>query len=506
MTPDLTLPPTAPSVGHFDDKPMELRPAALYTLVNLTDSDLQDLQEVCESETCTDILGSNVRLAPRPRFVGASLQDIYDHHLKQNEQNNQDPPLDPTHFIVAFTKDWKEKGVLLVTLDDHNLECKTDFFRIKPEYSGITFIGIRIGNIDWSEAKDLYSLPPDNTNSGDDHDNQSSPSEPTSPFDPGSPTSGPISPSSPAARDSTSIAVYAIPSLDYKELITTLEPNGSRKDPKLFNCRLQAILSSSNPTEEAMNLHPLRCSRNPFFHKFLFLIADTPDFMETGVLLASLGGKIKDKTFPERQTQRVACLASATTQDTICMMAQGLRPWTQPEGTYCIYVFRWDGMDGKKKQRPETVAPLLDTEWMKRVPGEERILFAGNRFERKEGKSGRKVKEWDLKGAVEKWPEICWEQRFRERFLRRYFVVVDNGDMKGEGVLLVRVDWNGDVAGEKEKMKVKGGNLVGDQEGRVETWRVEVGEALDVVKGVVEGNREWEGAVVDFGVQENGSL
>ncbi|KAK3988875.1 hypothetical protein QBC44DRAFT_292281 [Cladorrhinum sp. PSN332] len=484
--PDMTLPPTAPSVGHFHDKPMELRPAALYTLIDLTDTELQELRQVCESETSTDTPGSNVCLAPRPRFVDEPLRAILDYHLEQNQQNNQNPPLDPTHFIVAFTKDWKRNGVLLVTLDDDDLECKTDSFKIKAEHSGITFIGIRIGNTDWSEAKDLYSLPTeDGTNPGDDgdeggdddDDDQNPPPEPTPPDDPGSPTS-----------------VYAVPGVDVKKLIVTLEPNGPRKDAKNFNCRLQAILSSSDPVREAMDLHPQRCNRNPFLHKFLFLIADTTDFVESGVVLASLGGKVKDKVFPEKATQRVACSARATYQDMICMMAQGLRGWTPPEGLYCVYVFRWNGAgDGnKKKQRPETVAPLLDPKWDRRVTGEDKLILAGNRFERKPG-SLPKVKEWDLRGAVEKWPEVCWEQRFKRNFSTKYFIAVDNGDVEKEGVLLVKVDWDGNVSVGKEKMKSRGAEQM-EEGGKVETWRVGVGEALDVVKGVIEGTREWEGS------------
>ncbi|KAK4160449.1 hypothetical protein QBC43DRAFT_270623 [Cladorrhinum sp. PSN259] len=508
--PDLTLPRTAPSVGHFHDKPMELRPAALYTLVNFTDAELRELQQVCESETFTNTPGSNVRLAPRSSFVGQSLRAIFDYHLEQNEQNEQDPPLDPTHFIVAFDKDWKGKGVLLVTLDDDDLECKTDSFRIKAEHSGITFVGIRIGNTDWSEAKDLYSLPvdeenhtggdddnPDDDDDDDDDQKPPSPLEPTPPDDPGSPTLGPIPPSAPAAKDSTSIAVYALLGVDVKKLIVTLEPNGARKDPKNFNCRLQAILSSSSDlVKEAMDLHPKRSTRNPFLHKFLFLIADTPDFVESGVVLASLGGKVKDKVFPEKATQRVACSARATYQDVICMMAQGLRGWAPPEDLHCVYVFRWSGSDGAKKQRPETVAPLLDPKWDRRLEGEERIILAGNRLERKRGQLP-KAKEWDLRSAVEKWPEVCWEQRFNSNFSRKYFVAVDNGDAEKEGVLLVKVEWDGDVSAGKEQAKSRGVQLMGE-EGKVETWRVAVGDAYEVVKAVIDGTREWEGVNVDW--------
>ncbi|KAK4182602.1 hypothetical protein QBC35DRAFT_444904 [Podospora australis] len=505
--PDLSLPTTAPgSVGNYYDGAVEMLPAALYTLVELSDNELQELQRDCESQSNIETPGSSVRLAaPRYRFVGEPLRAVYDYHLEQNPPSAREHSLDPIHFVVACSRDWKTQGVLVITLDDEDNndgEFKTDAVKCKAEDVGINLIGLQLANTDWQEFKDSYALPSASGEDGDDGDDDDDDDkndegdhrqEPTPPDDPGSPTSGPIPPSAPAHRDSVPIAVYAVPGVDVQKLIQTLEPGGSRKRPENFNCRLQAILSSSDPVQEAMDLHPQRCVRNNFLHKFLFLIADTTDFSESGILLASLGGQVKDKQFPARETQRVACTAKSAVQDAICTMAQGLRGWTPPEGEHCVYVFRWKRRHDEKKQPPERIAPLLDAKWDRpgRPEGEERILLAGSRFVREPGQLPKMV-EWDLRAAVEKWPEVCWEQRFRRNFVRKYFLCVDTGDAEKEGVMVVKIDWDGDISGGKEKAKEL------DLTTKVGKMRVGVGEAWNVVNGLVEGTREWEGVKAEW--------
>lgn len=131
---------------------MELLPAVLYTLVDLSDAELDELQRVCESQIPDVDPGANVRRPPESRFVGRSLRAVYDYHLELGSQRT----FDPIYFVVATAKDWKRKGVLLVTLDDGDFDtpgCKTDSFFIKPAESGLSFVNIQIGNSDWFEER-----------------------------------------------------------------------------------------------------------------------------------------------------------------------------------------------------------------------------------------------------------------------------------------------------------------------------------------------------------------
>ena len=63
-------------MARYHDEPMTLHPAALYTLVDLTDAELGDLERECEA-ACVDTgneRGTSVRLASQPRFVGQPLR------------------------------------------------------------------------------------------------------------------------------------------------------------------------------------------------------------------------------------------------------------------------------------------------------------------------------------------------------------------------------------------------------------------------------------------------
>ncbi|KAH7010709.1 hypothetical protein B0J12DRAFT_747500 [Macrophomina phaseolina] len=144
--PDLNLPPTAP-VERYRDEPMELHPVAVYTLADLSDAELEELRRVCESE-CTDSEpGDSVRLAPQPRFVDRPLRAVYDAHIELAPLRS----FDPIYFIVAIDADWRQKGVLLVALDDGNFDepgCKTDSFVLKPENAGLAVIKLQLGNSD----------------------------------------------------------------------------------------------------------------------------------------------------------------------------------------------------------------------------------------------------------------------------------------------------------------------------------------------------------------------
>ena len=155
--PDLTLPAKAPGMERYHHTPMKLLPVALYTIVDLTDDELRELREECESK-CNQEPESTVRLAPRCKFLGEPLRGVFDYHLELGRAG----VYDPTYFIAAISRDWREEGILVVTLDtDDELECNVDSFRIKAEESGLSMVNLQIGNSDWPEQKESYGLDSD---------------------------------------------------------------------------------------------------------------------------------------------------------------------------------------------------------------------------------------------------------------------------------------------------------------------------------------------------------
>lgn len=158
-SPDLTLPSKAPGMEYYHDRPMEILPFALYTLVDFNDEELTKLQLACESEIdCGP--GTHVQFPARFKYIGGPLRAAFDYHV----QLGRGGKFDASYFIAATTQDWATKGVLLVTLDDDDLECNVDSFQTRAESSGLLLVNLQIANSDWFETKEGYEI---GNNSGD---------------------------------------------------------------------------------------------------------------------------------------------------------------------------------------------------------------------------------------------------------------------------------------------------------------------------------------------------
>ena len=153
--PDLSLPTKAPSMAQYHHRPMTLHPAALYTLVDLSDGKLELLQRECPTG-CFDTgdkTGNSVRPAPQARFVGQPLRAVFDYHLELGKQDEYEP----RWFIATVDQtkeDWETKGGILVTLDDDDLACHVDQFRIAARDAGLSVVNLQIGNTSWYEEKE----------------------------------------------------------------------------------------------------------------------------------------------------------------------------------------------------------------------------------------------------------------------------------------------------------------------------------------------------------------
>ncbi|KND92804.1 hypothetical protein TOPH_02828 [Tolypocladium ophioglossoides CBS 100239] len=500
---DLTFPPTVPAVGRYHETPECLSPAALYSLIELSDDELRELRSACESEYVDEANG-NVRLAHRTRFVGETLQAIVDYHLEHCHGEEYDP----IRFIVAVSKDWNEDGVLLVTLDDDELACQPDKIRLKAKRAGLAVANLQIANMDWEDFKE-YDLDGeaqtddeddgqgDDSDDSDDSDDEGDSDEdsdddgddedkPTAPDDPGSPEHGPVPPKR-NAPEGFYIGVYAIQGVDLKALINAVNFADWGRKRQDFNTRLQAVLPASGDfIANAMALHPRRCETNQWLHKFLFFIADTTDPMENGVLLVSLGGESKHGTltFPAGATQRFPCDATDAVNLGVVAMDQGIRAWTRDQGPVVAVFFYGPG-----KESVDAAVSLWDREQEgdrkheERNPWEQAFVFPPDEECPDDGEPV--AIQYSLEEALRRWPGFCYANRFDEKLVRNLFICVDKADVKREGVLIVKVDWNlrGGIKSAKDD----------DLVGKAEIWRVDGQTAYEKFRGLVDGSVAWEG-------------
>ena len=261
-SPYLTLPSQAPGMQYYHNRPMQLLPFALYTIVEFTDEELTQLQLACESENdCAP--GTKVQSPTQFRYIGGPLRDAFDYHVQLGTEGK----FDPRYFIAATNQDWRAKGVLLVILDDDDLECNVDLFQTRAETSGLSLTNLQVGNTDWLDEKDGYEI----SKTGDDKTSHEG-------DDVESHNDGSDGGTEDRAEKSTTftyevppqppptgffIGVYAQSDTEGMALIHKIEPAANIKRADEFVCRLQSDSSfTSLPFEDritqACKYHPLR--------------------------------------------------------------------------------------------------------------------------------------------------------------------------------------------------------------------------------------------------------
>ncbi|XXG98982.1 hypothetical protein Hte_005315 [Hypoxylon texense] len=471
--PDLSLPAKAPSMARYHDEPMTLHPAVLYTLVGLTDAELGDLERECEAG-CIDT--GNER--------GTSVRLPHGHGL---------------YFIAAAEKDWQTKGVLLVTLDDDELDCNVDSFRIKAVDAGLSVVNLQIGNSSWDEEKDGYELHP-NGESNDDDDGDD---------DDGPPAPKKIVPLG------YYIPIYIHSSLSEDKVVADLEPGFKMKSPEDFACRVQAKLtpasSASDTTstqsiiQQAAALQPLRCAKNKYLHKTYILVIDTADPIENGMLMVKLpswdaGSRSgpTEKTDLRRVGKELALASTSQQQQHIRIpyschdglqtrfltLANGDADWpsedVRAQPVFAVFQYSTRGKE------LGFGAGSIDPSAARRKPGEERLVYAPE-LVRVPGQGLERI-AWNYDEAVRRFPWFCREKRFVEGLDTTFFLCVDGDDVAKTGLLLVRRKWDGNVWGRARD------ELLGLSVDGVKDVRVPIKEALALLekgrKGETDGMSE----------------
>ncbi|KAL1864936.1 hypothetical protein Plec18167_009609 [Paecilomyces lecythidis] len=453
--PDLSLPAKAPSLDAYYGESQN--PVALYILVDLTDEELQELQRECETgciETGNEP-DSCVRPAPRPRFVGQPLRAVFDYHLEVVKQKTYEP----RYFIAAVDKDWRAKGVILVTLDDDELEGNVDSFRIKAVDSGLIVVNLQIGNLGWEEEKEGYEFHLDSDDENDEDNDGNDENDDDDDDGPPAPIKNvPLG---------YYIPIYIHSDLSEYGVVSNLEPAFKLKTPDSIASRVQAKLtpasSASDATstedivQQAVTLHPRRCAKNKYLHKAHILVIDTADPDENGMLMVKVSSWDESRSSQKEDLDQIGReLAHAIPppiripyscyyglQSRFLILANGDAEWPSEEvraqPVYLVFQynterkelgFGWSSMDSAAS---------------KRKPGEERLIYVHDLWKRP-GRA-RELIKWDLDEAVKGLPWMCRENRFIEGLDKSFFICVDGNDVAQTGVLLVRREWDGNVWG-----------------------------------------------------------
>ncbi|KAI1182562.1 hypothetical protein F5B17DRAFT_449499 [Nemania serpens] len=520
-SPDLSLPAKAPSMARYHDQPMTLHPTALYTLLDLTDAELADLARECETG-CVDTgsePGQCVRPAPQPRFVGQPLRAVLDYHLELGTQDT----FEPRYFIAAVEKSWQTRGVILVTLDDDELDCNVDSFRIKAVDSGLTVANLQIANSSWDEEKESYEFHPsdeegvehdDDDDNGDDNNNNDDEDDDGDDDD----DDGPPAPSKNVPLGYY-IPIYIHSHLSEDKVIASVEPSLQHKSPENIACRVQAKLTPSshassdvetatkNLIKQAVSLHPVRCVKNKYLHKTYILVIDTADPAENGMLMVKLppwdaqgdgGTAVKTKADARRIGKELALATPSSIripyacyeglQTRFLTLANGAANWPSDDvraGPRFV-VFQYN----THRKEFGFGSNWLDPRAAKRKPGEERLAYAPSLIKRP-GKGLENI-SWNYDEAVRRFPWFCAQRRFVEGLDTTFFICVDGNDVEQTGVLLVRRAWDGNVWGRKRE------ELLGLPVEGVRNVRVPIREAL----AVLEKGRKGEIDGMDDGLKE----
>lgn len=488
MSVDLTLPETSsPAIDPYKDLPDELLPFALYVHIELNgDDDLTQIEEACNSQ----IDGTDtIRRAPRYNFSGQPLRAAFDEHLENLIETRR---FGPFYFIAVVEKEWRDNGLVIVTMDDGSDDDvgHVDHLRVPTNEVGLVLVNLQLANVDWSEYKDQYGS--DDDSEDDDHDDHESsshitPRESAQSTQP-SGTSKDEDYSDGASEQPPNIGywigLYAIPGIDFEAVMRALHPSWGPPVPySELICRAEGRVPADNQQEavaHAKRLHPQRCRGNPLLYRNMFLVIDTVNYEEEGVLVVKLDWDEKmvdnkDKTLSELEaagqkaetdTQRLPFINS----DTITMFNEfkaGYRPWKQSHKTFLAYA-------GPKTRYPSAYLAAVDKSFMRRKSGTNRFIEKNVQFPLTTDGDVIEDAEKGFQAALNQHAGFVREERFCSTLCPGFFVYCDEelvAKDTSKSVVLVKVDENAGWS----------------------TMECKAGSVYQTLCDLVEQKRDWEG-------------
>ncbi|KAI1295113.1 hypothetical protein F5Y03DRAFT_310608 [Xylaria venustula] len=486
MPVDLTLPPiSSPAIDPFRDIPDPLLPFALYIHADITGEDeISAIEDECNSQ----LLGSAmVKRAQRYNLVGQPLLAALTDHLI----NMSARQFDPFYFAAVVDRNWRESGVILVTLNDHSDEvlCHIDRMRVPAKDAGLVLVNVQIANVDWDEYKEDYesSQGDDEDDDHDDDRDQGRSGEPSLA------RHGELEGTDEEYSDGASntlpnvgywIGLYTIPEIDYETVMRELHPAwGSPVPTSELICRPEGRVPSGDDDKmvaEATRMHPMRCRNNPHLHRSMFLIVDTPKYEEEGILLVQMDWDekaVEDKDndlaalsdlgkAAKTDTQRLPFL-NATTITIFNEIKAGYRPWKHTHKTFLAYA-------GPKVEYPSTYLAAADKTFKRRKSGSERFLEKTVQFPL--NPDGSIVQ--DMVTAFETVLAQHWdfvrEERFRDTLCSSYFVFCDRELSSEHATSLLTL-------------------VRADRSAGWSTMQCAAGDAYKTLCDLADGKEEWQG-------------
>ncbi|KAG9519832.1 hypothetical protein KCU93_g7871, partial [Aureobasidium melanogenum] len=136
----------------YQHEGMDGKPFAVYAMASTAASDLKSVCQVCDEQVEEEIKQMRpAPVTPEDRFVAKPLREIVTFH---RALVSEDDSWDKFYFAVVTSDDWKENGVLLVTLWSND-QFQPDAFYVPAVEAGINLINLQIVNTDWMETRQL---------------------------------------------------------------------------------------------------------------------------------------------------------------------------------------------------------------------------------------------------------------------------------------------------------------------------------------------------------------
>ncbi|EJF65108.1 hypothetical protein BD309DRAFT_960231 [Dichomitus squalens] len=153
---------------------------AVYALYAASPDELKAISTACMKTSAKPAYGGNTSqyMVPAPQPQHPTVDAVVEYHRALDKAGKWDP----NYFAIAETPEWREKGILAVTLSKYDFEDTGDdreddarargydTHRFKPSAIGIMFINLQIANMDWVEHKDWDDVQAGAPSSDDEED------------------------------------------------------------------------------------------------------------------------------------------------------------------------------------------------------------------------------------------------------------------------------------------------------------------------------------------------
>jgi hypothetical protein len=452
-------------------------PFAIYALCDVDEDDILEIAKTCNS-VC-EIEGQVIR-PPRQYFPGGRLRDGVQYHVGLAKEGQ----FDPKHFIVLACLDWRTEGVVIVTLDDEEMQCKPNLLWIKAEDAGLALVNLQISNMGWEELKE-DSL--DSTAPEDEDDNG---------------VTGQSEDFGKAPGIGYHIGVYVRSDNNARALLREIEPAVDIKQPSEMVCKALRAVSEDEGSEgdllsQAATAHPLEVKRHPTLHKRMFLVADNLDYSQDGLLLVDLDWDGETDGKSDEELKRIGKTANinslpvgthagvAGNWAAVFMFSRiaekgCLAKWRPKHILVGAYSVPYPDCDVK-------VQSAIDPRWDTRGSGQDRVVYAG---------SIEGADELDIfqicRKTFQAHLQFCERYRFATNLCKDYFIYCGVKELKSEDeVVEIKVQMS-----VEDILQVEESDLSDLERSHLEHIKCQASEAHALITEVVKGKKKWRGVSI----------